>query len=94
MISADLAADGPEQMWAKVKCQSTAKHSLFERDIFTAGYKLYVINKRSKEAVDSGVLRCGTANQIGWSLHLLFLPLWKILVNEEDFQMPCGKMLI
>lgn len=62
------------------------------RDIFTAGYKRYVITKRSKEAVDSGVLRCGTANQIGWSLHLLFLPLWKILVNEKDFQMPCGKM--
>lgn len=43
--------------------------------------------------MDSGVLRCGTANQIG-CLHLLFLPLWKILVNEEDFQMPCGKMFI
>lgn len=37
MISADLAADGPPQMRAKVKCQSSAKHFRVEGDPEAAG---------------------------------------------------------
>lgn len=45
MISADLAADGPPQMRAKVKCQSSAKHFCVEGDPEAAGCSLRAVKK-------------------------------------------------
>lgn len=45
MISADLAADGPPQMPAKVKCQSSAKHFRVEGDPEAAGCRLRAVGK-------------------------------------------------
>lgn len=45
MISADLAADGPPQMRAKVKCQSSAKHFRVEGNPEAAGRRLRAVEE-------------------------------------------------
>lgn len=57
MISADLAADGPPQMRAKVKCQSSAKHFRVEGDPEAAGRRLRAVEELLRK-VSGGVATC------------------------------------
>lgn len=60
MISADLAADGPPQMRAKVKCQSSAKHFRGEEDPETAGGRLRDVQKLLRK-VSGEVATCAVS---------------------------------
>lgn len=59
MISADLAADGPPQMRAKVRCQSSAKHFLVEGDPEAAGCERRAVKKLGRKVRgEHGVTVC------------------------------------
>lgn len=59
MISADLAADGPPQMRAKVRCQSSAKHFLVEGDPEAAGCERHAVKKLARKVRgEHGVTIC------------------------------------